>query len=134
MYAVTVGSHGSHHYVCNPHSWTYPSLGHPEIYRVLSKCKSSWVSSASLKTVAKPWKPCRNHPGYRTILWYRQPLSYLLPPIPGLTGGTNFVFNKKYEGKKICIDVIQASTDHPPSVQTDRVGHCRLCNSIPGDD
>ncbi|KAK0241060.1 cytochrome P450 [Armillaria nabsnona] len=44
-------------------------------------------------------KAVGNHPGYRTILWHRQPLSYFLPPIPGLTGGTNLVFNKKYEGE-----------------------------------
>ncbi|KAK0466861.1 cytochrome P450 [Desarmillaria tabescens] len=61
----------------------------------------------TLGVIQKSTEFCRkvkavgNHPGYRTILWHRQPLSYLLPPIPGLTSDTNYIFTKKYEGEKI---------------------------------
>ncbi|PBK86527.1 cytochrome P450 [Armillaria gallica] len=48
-----------------------------------------WVIQKSFKFYQNV-KAVGNHPGYRTILWHRQPLSYFLPPIPGLTGGTNF--------------------------------------------
>ncbi|KAK0463297.1 cytochrome P450 [Armillaria novae-zelandiae] len=63
-----------------------------------------WVIQKSIEFYRNV-KAIGNHPGYRTVFWYRQPLSYLLPPIPGLTSGTNFVFNKKYEGWQIHINI-----------------------------
>ncbi|PBK69146.1 cytochrome P450 [Armillaria solidipes] len=73
----------------------------------------------------------RNHPGNRTILWTNHLLTYLLPPIPGLTCGSNYFFDKKYEGEQIRgVNVAEASVNHPNSVQTDRMGHCSLRNSL----
>ncbi|PBK85291.1 cytochrome P450 [Armillaria gallica] len=79
-----------------------------------------WVIQKSIEFYRNV-KAVGNHPGYRTILWYRQPLSYLLPPIPGLTGGTNFVFNKKYEGEQIHIntgwDIVACVTAFPARIE-----------------
>ncbi|PBK99821.1 cytochrome P450 [Armillaria gallica] len=55
-----------------------------------------------------------NHPGHRTIFWSNHPLVYFLPPIPGLTRGTNYFFNKKYEVyKQTGWDIVACVTAFP---------------------
>ncbi|PBK63872.1 614/534 cytochrome P450 [Armillaria solidipes] len=76
-----------------------------------------WVIRKSIEFYRNV-KAVENHTGYRTILWYRQPLSYLLPPIPGLTSGTNFVFNKKYEVyKQTGWDIVACVTAFPARIE-----------------
>lgn len=76
-----------------------------------------WVIQKSIEFYRNV-KAVGNHPGYRTILWYRQPLSYLLPPIPGLTSGTNFVFNKKCEVyKQTGWDIVACVTAFPARIE-----------------
>ncbi len=82
------------------------------------------------RTVMKAKITYRNHPGNRTILWSNHPLVYFLPPIPGLTRGNNYTFNKKYEGEQIRDNITGASANHPNSVQTDRMGYCGLRNCL----
>ncbi|KAK0479259.1 cytochrome P450 [Armillaria novae-zelandiae] len=76
-----------------------------------------WVIQKSIEFYRNV-KAVGNHPGYRMVLWYRQPLSYLLPPIPGLTSGTNFVFNKKYEVyKQTGWDIVACVTAFPARIE-----------------
>ncbi|KAG7445093.1 cytochrome P450 [Guyanagaster necrorhizus] len=54
-----------------------------------------WVVQKSIEFYQNV-KAVGNHPGNRTILWHNHLLAHFLPPIRGLTSGTNYVFNKKY--------------------------------------
>ncbi|KAK0188569.1 cytochrome P450 [Armillaria mellea] len=67
------------------------------------------------KTLEFYWnvKAVGNHAGNRTIFWSDHPLVYFLPPIPGLTSGTNYFFNKKYEGEQSRdANTAEASANH----------------------
>ncbi|SJL04160.1 uncharacterized protein ARMOST_07520 [Armillaria ostoyae] len=72
-----------------------------------------WVAQKTIEFYGNV-KAVGNHPGNRTILWTDHLLTYLLPPIPGLTCGSNYFFDKKYEGEQIRgVNVAEASVNHP---------------------
>ncbi|KAK0466887.1 cytochrome P450 [Desarmillaria tabescens] len=76
-----------------------------------------WVVQKSIKFYRNV-KVAENHLGYHTILYHEYILSHFLPPIPGLTSGANYIFNKKYEVyKQTGWDIVACVTAFPARIE-----------------
>ncbi|KAK0438003.1 hypothetical protein EV421DRAFT_981215 [Armillaria borealis] len=72
-----------------------------------------WVAQKTIEFYGNV-KAVGNHPGNRTILWTNHLLTYLLPPISGLTCDSSYFFDKKYEVyKQTGWDIVACVTAFP---------------------